>query len=234
MVHIFLVKNTDRISKMLFQPWLHSQAPLTVSSKVYLSNQQVCREGNTKCGRNCLPVGKTVGEQVLECGNVRAWSGGNYCPPCHSARKRNQQGNGRQAAALPGVSWAAARRGRSTHGHVQLARPVLRTQTHCRGLSPEEAGRRLITSGLFAGAGGETRKTGPTHLPQQGHFSKSKLTQRNNIISPPHLDTHLSRLNFCPNQIIRLMVAYSTFYDLSPKIGPQRAYLVRKGRVLIG
>ena len=66
------------------------------------------------------------------------------------------------------------------------------------------------------------------------YFSKSKLTQRNNIISPPHLNTHLSRLNFCPNQIIRLMVAYSTFYDLSPKIGPQRAYLVRKGRVLIG
>lgn len=120
----------------------------------------------------------------------------------------------------------------STHGRSQPARPALRTQTHCRGLSPEEAGRRLITSGLFAGTGGETRKTRLTHLLQQGHFSKSKLTQRNNIISPPHLDTHSSRLNFRPNQMIRLIVVCSTFYDLRPKIGPKRAYLVRKGRVL--
>lgn len=50
------------------------------------------------------------------------------------------------------------------------------SQMHCRGLSREEAGRRLITSGPLAGAGGETGKTMLTHLPQQGQFSKSKLT----------------------------------------------------------
>lgn len=74
-----------------------------------------------------------------------------------------------------------------------------------------------MTSGLLAGAGGETRKAMLRHLHQQGHFSKSKLTQRNNIVFLPPLDTHPSRLDFYPNQMISLMVVCSTFYELSPK-----------------
>lgn len=53
-----------------------------------------------------------------------------------------------------------------------------------------------MAPGLLAGAGGETRKAMLRHLPQHEHFSKSKLTQRNNTVTPPLPDTRPFGLNF--------------------------------------
>lgn len=102
---------------------------------------------------------------------------------------------------------------------------------YCRGLCWKGPGRRLMAPGLLADAAGETRKAMLRHLPQQEHFSKSKLTQKNNIVNSPLPDTHPFSLNFYHNQMIKPIVVCSTFYELSPKMRPQTAYLVRMGRV---
>lgn len=60
-------QNDDQPSKMLCP---HSYSNCLVEK--CFSNQRVGYEEVTEGGRNCLPVGRTVVEQVLGCGNVRA------------------------------------------------------------------------------------------------------------------------------------------------------------------
>ena len=155
--------------------WLHSQAP-TVSSKVCLSNQQICCEGNTKCGRHCLLIGEQWESRCLNVGMSELRVKTIILP--HVAQHEREISKKRAGSCSPpGVMGNYNERGSPTPGHVQ---PVLALQAswasaqdskmHCHSPCQEGAGRKLITSGLLARAESETSNVILRYLPQQGHF----------------------------------------------------------------
>lgn len=169
------VQIDQHTSKMLLSFWLHSQAP-TVSSKVSLSNQQICCEGNTKCGRNCLRIGEQCESRCLNVGmsELRVKT---IILPHLAQHEREISKKKAGSCSPPGVMGNCNERGSPTPGHIQ---PVLAPQAswasaqdskiHCSSPCQEGAGRKLITSGLLARAESETSNVILRYFPQQGRF----------------------------------------------------------------
>ena len=161
-------------SKMLLRFWLHSQAP-TVSSKMCLSNQQICCEGNTKCGRNCLPIGEQWESRCLNVGMSELRVKTIILP--HVAQHEREISKKKAGSCSPPGVVNCNERGSPTPGHVQ---PVLAPQAswasaqdskmYCSGQCQERAGRKLITFGLLVRAESETSNVILRYLPQQGLF----------------------------------------------------------------
>ena len=123
-----------------------------------LSNQQICCEGNTKCGRNCLLIGEQWESRCLNVGMSELRVKTIILP--HVAQHEREISKKRAGSCSPpGVMGNYNERGSPTPGHVQ---PVLALQAswasaqdskmHCHSPCQEGAGRKLITSGLLARA----------------------------------------------------------------------------------